>query len=405
MKHILFLFIVLGALLQSAVVYAQKKTFTREYTYQASELDSKVSARTNAVNEMRNILLREVGEYLHTKRTFIQNDTSQNYSEKIEAITAGIVEMKPLDEQWDGTVYYIKAEMTVDPAEVNRRISEVLNDKQRTQELEEGRKRMRALELEVMKLQTALAEQKKLAETGNEQNGKTPATKVQALQTAYQKQISQLSIEEYFIEGEYAFEKKDYDTAIDYYLKAVEIDQKNAVAYNKMAYAYDQKYRRSGRFKDSRYKELAKKYYTKALELDPNNFTALYAIVTRYWNNDYNLYFSCARKLIALEPDNTALRKKIILGIAVDYRLNVEYAQQVITWCEEIMAMDTHYTAFAYVTMFNVYDKCNACRDSRYGENKKAFEAYKHQFRLKLAREGNTKMREWFRAQGISWVE
>jgi hypothetical protein len=42
--------------------------------------------------------------------------------------------MKTLDEQWDGATYYIKAEMTVDPKDLERRIAEVLNDKQKTKE-------------------------------------------------------------------------------------------------------------------------------------------------------------------------------------------------------------------------------------------------------------------------------
>jgi tetratricopeptide (TPR) repeat protein len=394
--------IMLLALACTATLHAQKKTFIRDYTYQASELDSKVSARANATNEMRNILLSEVGQYLHVERILMQDDTSEAFSQKIEAITAGIVEMKPLDEQWDGATYYIKAEMVVDPDEVNRRIAEIRNDKQRTRELEDARKRTRGMELEIMRLQTALAEQKKLG-------GNATAASAQALQTAYLAQISRLSVEEYFIKGEYAFEKKEYDDAIDYYLKAVELDPENATAYGKMAYAYDQKYRRSGKGdnkKDDRYAAMARKHYLKALELDPNNFTALYGIIHRHWNGDYDLYFSCARKLIALEPDNVALRKKIILGI-LDSDLNVAQKKQVITWCEELIATTTelNYGAFAYVTMFDIYNACKTCQDDSYAQNQKAFEAYKHQFRLKLAREGNTKMRDWFRAQGISWIE
>jgi tetratricopeptide (TPR) repeat protein len=353
-----------------------------------------------------------VGEYLHTER----KSTSGDYSEKIEAITAGVVEMKTLDERWDGATYYIKAEMTVDTKDLERRITEVLNDKQRTQDLEEARLRTRAMELEVKRLQTALAEQKRVAEPGNEQTGKTPAETTTALQTAYQQQMDQLSIEEYFIEGEYAFEKKEYDTAIDYYLKAVNIDPKNATAYNKMAYAYDRKYRQKGNDanKDS-YKAQARQNYLKALEFNPNNFSALYAIQSRYWNNsrerwakenDYEMYFDVSRKLIALEPNNVALRKKIINDIMDNVgRLNPEYTQQVITWCKELMAIDPGYTDYAYYNMSQAYNSCRACQDANYAKWKEEFGAYIYNFMLKLAREGNTKVREWFRANGKSWIE
>jgi tetratricopeptide (TPR) repeat protein len=403
MKYILLFMMLLAAHAQAA--HAQKKTFVRDYTYQASELDSKVSARTNATTEMRNILLREIGEFLHTERKSV----SGAYSETIEAITAGIVEMKVLNEQWDGATYYIKAEMTVDAADVNRRIAELLNDKQKTKDLEEARIRTRALELEVKRLQTALAEQKKLAESRTAQAGKTPAEVTTALQTAYQQQMEQLSIEEYFIEGEYAFEKKDYDTAIDYYLKAISINPKNATAYNKLAYAYDRKSRKAEKndANKDKYKALARQYYLKALEFNPNNFSALYAIQSRYWKKDYDLYFSCSRKLIALEPDNVTLRKKIIDNIMGDiYSVNTQRRQQVITWCKELIAIDPIYTDYAYYNISEVYESCHVCRnDANYRMWKKEFEEYKHNFLLQLARKGNEKVREWFRANGKSWIE
>jgi hypothetical protein len=139
MKKLFLVFLLVG--INAATLQAQKKTFTREYTYQASEDDSRNSARANATTQMRNILLSEVGQYLHVERTLERDDTSEAFSQKIEAITAGIVEMKTLDEQWDGSTYYIKAEMAVDPKDLEHRIAEVLNDKQKTQELEDARKR------------------------------------------------------------------------------------------------------------------------------------------------------------------------------------------------------------------------------------------------------------------------
>jgi superkiller protein 3 len=348
-----------------------------------------------------------VGEYLHTER----KSTSGDYSEKIEAITAGVVEMKTLDERWDGAVYYMQAEMTIDPAEVNRRIAEVLNDKQRTQDLEEARLRTRALELEVKRLQTALAEQKRVAETGNGQTGKTPAEATTALQTAYAQQMAQLSIEEYFIEGEYAFEKKDYDTAIDYYLKAVEIDPKNVTAYYKMAYAYEQK----------TYRNLAEKYYRKVLKLDPNNFAALYAMQDRYYSSNKK-YFSYSRKLISLDPNNITLLKKIVtdfsinnikcdqdafseyfftvlvyfpfLPVVIVKRINSKaYAQQLLKWYEEIINIDPNYTDYAYQKMKEIYSM-------KYFRKKHRLNFYR-----KFAQQGNKDAQKWFRDQGISWIE
>ena len=216
-----FIFILLLAALCATPLHAQKQTFTRDYTYQASEEDSKNSARANATTQMRNILLREVGEFLHTER----KSASGAYSETIEAITAGIVEMKTLDERWDGHTYYIKAEMTVDPKDLERRIAEVLNDKQKTRELEDARKRTLAAEAEAARLK------KELEKTKDEQQRL-------ALQKTYRQVTETLSAEEYFSRGRNAAMNDLYELAIEYYQQAIDIDPNLADAYLGMAYAY-----------------------------------------------------------------------------------------------------------------------------------------------------------------------
>jgi tetratricopeptide (TPR) repeat protein len=208
MKKIILLSLLILAC--TASLQAQKRTFTRDYTYQVGEADSKLTARANAIIQMRNILLREVGEFLHTERTFTQNATSQDYAEKIEAITAGIVEMKTLDERWDGVTYYIKAEMTVDPKDLERRIAEVLNDKQKTRELEEARKRTLAAEAEAARLR------KELEKTKSEQQRL-------ALKTKYQ---DALSAEEYLTKGYTAYAEDDYEKALEYMEKALNLGYK-----------------------------------------------------------------------------------------------------------------------------------------------------------------------------------
>jgi hypothetical protein len=139
-KHHIFLLCAL--LLCGANAYAAKKTFERDYTYRASDADSKNSARAIATNEMRSILLREVGELITASR---RTDNGE-YTEQIEAITAGIVEMKVLDERWDGKEYYIRASMTVDINDLVRRIEELRQDKKKTQELQDERRRRQKAE-------------------------------------------------------------------------------------------------------------------------------------------------------------------------------------------------------------------------------------------------------------------
>ncbi len=44
--------------------FAEKVTFVKEYNYNASDLDSKVSSRTIALEQVKRLLLEELGTYL-----------------------------------------------------------------------------------------------------------------------------------------------------------------------------------------------------------------------------------------------------------------------------------------------------------------------------------------------------
>jgi tetratricopeptide (TPR) repeat protein len=273
--------LLLLALACTATLHAQKKTFVRDYTYQASEVDSKVTAQANATTQMRTNLLREVGEFLHTERKSITKRNSQDYTQKIEAITAGIVEMKTLDERWNGFTYYIKAEMTVDPKELERRIAEVLNDKQKTQELEESRKRTLAAEAENARLR------KELEETKNEQQRFD-------LKTKYQQTADALSAEEYFTKGLNVQENGFDELAVEYYQKAIAIDPSHVDAYNNIGAAYAD-------LKD--YAE-AIRCYQKAITIDPNHAAAHYNMGNAYIDlkNDREAV-RCFQKAIVLDPN------------------------------------------------------------------------------------------------------
>ncbi|GHT11263.1 hypothetical protein AGMMS4956_04000 [Bacteroidia bacterium] len=118
-------FILCLLLLVSTNIYAKKQTFTREYTYQASDDDSRNTSRDKASMQVRNILLKEIGELVISKSTLSTTETTQDYSEKIKSITQGIVRMKITKEIWDGKEFHITAEMTVDPDEIERKLREL----------------------------------------------------------------------------------------------------------------------------------------------------------------------------------------------------------------------------------------------------------------------------------------
>jgi superkiller protein 3 len=388
-KIILFLLL---AVVGTATLQAQKKTFVRDYTYQASEDDSRNTARTNATAQMRNILLREIGEFLHAERTTATQGNTHEYLEKIEAITAGIIEMKVLDEQWDGATFYIKAEMTVDSAEVNKRIAEVFNDKQKTKELEESRKRTLAAEAEVRKLKQELAVQKS-----------------QSLQATYVQQVENLSAEECFTRGNNASENGLYELAIENYQKAIALGSKDAWAYNNMGNAYA---------KLKNYNE-AIRYYQKAITVDPNHTAAYYNRGIAYNNlknyteairyfqkaididpnyakaynsmgNAYNKLkndteaIRCYQKVITIDPNDATAYYN--MGYVYDDLRNYTEA---IRCYQKAVAIDPNFTS-AYYNMGIAYGNLD--------KKKEVIQCYQ-----KAARLEHSRCQEWLREKGYSW--
>ena len=83
---------------------AKSVTFQREYSYQASETDSKLSCRAIALEQVKRLLLEELGTYLEA-RTEVKN--YRLTSDQIRTLTAGIVQTKIVDEKWDGRGYWL----------------------------------------------------------------------------------------------------------------------------------------------------------------------------------------------------------------------------------------------------------------------------------------------------------
>jgi septin family protein len=121
---------------------------------------------------MQTLLLQEIGQALLSEQTLRKwSETkdgketfSEDFSQKIMAITAGFVEMKILQESWNGKTYYIEAQMTVDPKEVSQRVAEVLNSKQKEKELEkreDTRTKAEQAKTETEKRVSELEEQKR----------------------------------------------------------------------------------------------------------------------------------------------------------------------------------------------------------------------------------------------------
>ncbi|MFA4911787.1 MAG: hypothetical protein WC649_12215, partial [Desulfobacteria bacterium] len=133
---------------------AKQVTFEREYTYQASEIDSKVSCRVNALEQVKRLLLEELGTYLES-RTEVKD--FKLTKDQIMTLTAGIVRTEIAKETWDGKTYWLKARIEADPDEVIKSVDSLRKDHQKTKELEETREKAAGYLKEMERLKSELA--------------------------------------------------------------------------------------------------------------------------------------------------------------------------------------------------------------------------------------------------------
>ena len=208
------LFSLLFFLLIPCPGFAGTKTFIKEYTYQASEDDSRNSSRVVALREVKRLLLEELGTYLESV-TEVKN--FQLTRDQITTLTAGIVQTEIIEEKWDGRVYWLKSKIVADEDKVVQSIDSLRKDREKTKELESMRLKSDELLRDNERLRKELASTK----GGNREVQKT----------AYDRSIKELSSMEWLEKGYAAKDRRDFKKAIEAYSRAIELNPKNAMAY------------------------------------------------------------------------------------------------------------------------------------------------------------------------------
>ena len=107
-------------------------TFEREYQYRASDRDNMVSCRMIALEQVKLLLLEELGTYLESNTVVKSFSLTQD---KITTLTANIVRTTIVDEKWDGTIYWLKARIVADPDDLTRKIDVLRKNRQKSEEL------------------------------------------------------------------------------------------------------------------------------------------------------------------------------------------------------------------------------------------------------------------------------
>jgi tetratricopeptide (TPR) repeat protein len=219
----LFICIVSFLLIFSRInsVFASDITYQRDYSYQASESDSKISCRTIALEQVKRLLLEELGSYLVSQTEVKDFQISRD---QVNAMTAGVVRTEVLKENWDGKTYFIVAKITTDPSQVAKALDELRKDKQGVNELEEVKKRTQELLIGLEKLRKELRSSKGGERTKEKKEYMAAANKLGAV--------------DWFKEGYALAQSKKYRDAISFYNKAIDADPEYADAYSGRGLAY-----------------------------------------------------------------------------------------------------------------------------------------------------------------------
>ena len=201
--------------------FAETKTFIKEYTFQAGDEDSKNSSRVIALREVKRLLLEELGTYLEST-TEVQN--FKLTKDQIVTLTAGIVQTELVEEKWDGKTYWLNAKIIADSINVIKSIDTLRQDRQKTKELEETRKRSEELLKENARLRQELAT--------------ADGEKKQKDTVAYSEIINLLRAVEWFEKGFSLFISANYKDAIVAFSNAIENNLKYAKAYSMRGVSY-----------------------------------------------------------------------------------------------------------------------------------------------------------------------
>jgi len=367
-------------LLFSCTLFATEKTFVREYTYQASDYDSKVTSRANALEQVKRLLLEEVSMFIKSEINMSTTEVSIGgeselkdfYENKITSITAGITETKILEEKWNGVEYWMKAEITIDPDDIDRKVSDIVNSREKLEELEDIKKKADDALLEIERLKKEMARSKSDAEKADAAKAdaeKELAEKADAaekaaidqiiLTKAYNKETDALSATDWFQKGYKAQIDKEYDKAISFYLRYIELDPDYAIAYYNLGNAY---YDQGNHTK-------AIESYKKAIELNPDDAQAYYNLGYAYREQGNNAKaIESYKKAIELDPDYA--KPYYNLGNAYYNQGNLTKAIEL--W-EKAIELDPDYTK-PYYNLGYAYRK--------QGNNAKAIESYKKAIEL-----------------------
>ncbi|BCK87356.1 hypothetical protein MIZ01_1134 [Sideroxyarcus emersonii] len=229
----------------SCSTFAVEETYIREYTYQASEVDSKVSSRTLALQQVKTLLLQELGTHVSAIVSQQTSSDGMNLNKvDIETLSAGVVKIDILEEKWNGSEYYLKAQIKADPNDVLKAIDKMLDVQNKQQQIDRLNTALSKANAANKDAATSLKELRKKTEAALAENERlknqfaniNTAEEQQRIQATYTKNVNTVSAAELYRQGDLYYRQKDYSSAIKLYRESANLG--NAVAQAALGFMY-----------------------------------------------------------------------------------------------------------------------------------------------------------------------
>ena len=150
--------------------------FVREYSYRASEDDSRNSSRRKALDQIKVELSEEIGiyieSYLEINKIVSADITRNDVSHEIKTLSSNITRINILDENWDGKTYFVRASVKTNPRQAIATLLEAIKAKSAKSEIDrlnliikEQEAQINQSKAEAAELQKELLRQELLYET------------------------------------------------------------------------------------------------------------------------------------------------------------------------------------------------------------------------------------------------
>ena len=166
-------------------------TAVREYTYRAGDADSKLTSRTMALEQVKRLLLEELGTYLVSNTVVKEAELTKD---EIVTYTAGAVVTIILEERWNGEEYYLKAQITADSDEVAKSVAAMHEDREKAAELAQLRAQASESLKEIERLRKELSDAKSTA-------GPDTTNSISSVQKDYNQAVARLTAKDYLEQG------------------------------------------------------------------------------------------------------------------------------------------------------------------------------------------------------------